>query len=152
MTELKGSRTAGRILALLGLAVAPGLGVATASADGFRLIVNSSNSVQEIGRAEVAQCYMGGTRRWANGQLLVPIDQSTKSEVRRAFSQEVLQLDVEAVQVQWIRAITLGKGRPPLAAAEADVIETVAKDPRVIGYVSADAVLPPSVKVIAVRN
>jgi ABC-type phosphate transport system substrate-binding protein len=151
MTELKGWRRAGRILALLGLVVAPGP-VATASADGFRLIVNSSNSAHEIPRAEVAQCFLGGPRRWANGQVLVPIDQSTKSEVRRAFSQQVLLLDVEAVQVQWIRAITQGKGRPPLSASEADVIETVGKDPRMIGYVSADSELPPSVKVITVRD
>ena len=72
--------------------------------------------------------------------------------MRKAFSQQVLQLDVEAVQVQWMRAIVAGKGRPPLSAAEDDVIEAVAKDPRMIGYVSADIALPPNVKAISIRE
>ena len=152
MTQLKGWGRAGRMVALLSLAVTPGLGAATASAEGIRIIVNSGNPVHEMARTEVAQCYLGGQRRWANGQLLVPIDQSTKSEVRKAFSQQILLLDVEAVQVQWMRAIGAGKGRPPLSAAEDDVIEAVAKDARMIGYVSADIALPPNVKAISIRE
>lgn len=100
----------------------------------------------------MAQLFLGGSRRWQNGTLVVPIDQSAKSDVRKAFSQQVLQLDVEAVKIQWMKAIVAGKGRPPLSASEEDVIETVAKDSRVIGYVSADAALPPNVKTLAIRE
>lgn len=152
MTELKGWGRAGQMLALLSLAVAPGLGATTASAEGFRLIVNSGNPINAMARGEVAQCYLGGPRRWASGLQLVPIDQSAKSEVRKAFSHGVLQLDVEAVQMQWMKAIVQGNGRPPLSAGESEVIEAVGKDPRMIGYVSADITLPPTVKAIALRD
>lgn len=152
MAQLKGLWRAGRTLVGLGLAWTAAFSTTRASAEGFRVIVNGSNPVNEMARTEVARCYLGGQRRWANGQLLVPIDQSTKSEVRKAFSQQVLQLDVEAVQVQWMRAISAGAGRPPLSASEADVIEAVGKDPRVIAYVSADTVLPPNIKAIAIRE
>ena len=150
--RIKGRWRLVRALACLGLTFTASFSSATASAEGFLIIVNGKNPVSEMPRAEVAQCYLGGQRRWANGQLLVPVDQSTKSEVRKAFSQQVLKLDVEAVKVHWIRAITAGEGRPPLSASEADVIDTVAKDPRAIGYVSADTVLPPNIKAIAIRE
>lgn len=152
MSEVKVLWRASRMLALIGLVLTPGLGATTASAEGFRVIVNSTNQVNEISRSEVAQCFLGGQRRWASGKVLVPIDQSAKSAVRKSFSQAVLQLDVEAVQVQWMKAIVAGNGRPPLAAAEAEVIEAVAKDSRMIGYVSADVELPPNVKAITVRD
>lgn len=51
-----------------------------------------------------------------------------------------------------MKAIVAGKARPPLSASEADVIETVGKDPRMIGYVSAAAALPPYVKTVALRE
>ena len=153
MAQPKRSWRAGRILGSLTLAYAATLSsTATASADEFRLIVSSANPTNEIAPTTVAQCYVGGYCRWSNGQPVVPIDQSTKSAVRKAFSQQVLQLDVEAVQVQWMRAIVAGKGRPPISASEADVIESVAKDPKMMGYVSADAALPPNVKTVAIRQ
>ena len=146
------TRQAVRMIGALTLTCAAALSAtSTASADGFRLIVSSANPTNEIARATVAQCYLGGYCRWSNGRPVVPIDQSAKSDVRKAFSQQVLQLDVQAVQVRWMKAIDAGKGRPPISASEADVIESVAKDPNMLGYVSADAVLPPTVKTVAVR-
>lgn len=88
MAQPNRSWRAGRMIGALTLACAVALSsTATASADGFRLIVNSSNPANEISRTEVAQCFLGGLRRWSNGQMVVPIDQSAKSDVRKAFSQ-----------------------------------------------------------------
>jgi hypothetical protein len=41
-----------------------------------------------------------------------------------------------------------GRGRPPFTASEDGVLKTVGKERWMIGYVSAEAVLPPSVRAV----
>jgi len=125
---------------------------AEAQDSGYRLIVNASNPVTELSRDEVARWYLGRSRAWPDGERVIPLDQSTKSEIRAAFSQGVLGLSVEAVQTHWMKVLISGRGDPPFVGTEADIIGHVSKSPRVIGYVSAGTALPPTVKVVALRN
>lgn len=118
----------------------------------FRLIVNSANSVTEMSRGDVAQSYLGVRHVWPNGEVVVPLDQSTNSPVRAAFSRDVLRVTVEGVQTHWMRAIMAGRGRPPFVASEAVILERVAKDAHLLSYVASDGPLPPGVKTIALRD
>jgi len=136
------------LVALSALAAAP----TKASSGGFQLIVSAANPSNGLSRAEVAGCYLGETRQWPNGDQVVVLDQSAKSPVRAAFSQAVLGRTVDAVQIHWMKLITAGRGRPPLTASEEDIVNLVAKERRMVGYVSADIVLPPSVKVVPVKD
>jgi hypothetical protein len=119
-----------------------------AESTGFRLVVHAGNPASALSRAEVAQYYLGSRRE---GEALIAVDQSTKSPVRAAFSQGVLHLSVEAVQAHWMKAIVAGRV-PPFTATEEDVLKMVAKEKRMIGYVSADTPLPPDVKVVTLRD
>jgi len=121
-------------------------------ASGYRLIVSASNPVNTLSRTEVAGCYLGERRQWPDGEPVVVLDQSAKSTVRAAFSQEILGKSVDAVQTHWMKIIMAGRGRPPLTASEEDIINMVAKEKRVVGYVSAEAPLPIGVKAIPVRD
>ncbi len=136
------------LLALNAMAPVP----TKASSGGFQLIVSAANPSNGLSRAEVAGCYLGETRQWPNGDTVVVLDQSAKSPVRAAFSQAVLGRSVDAVQIHWMKLITAGRGRPPLTASEEDIVNLVAKERRMVGYVSADVVLPPSVKVVQVKD
>lgn len=123
-----------------------------ASSGGFQLIVSAANPTNGLSRAEVAGCYLGETREWPNGDQVVVLDQSAKSPVRAAFSQAVLGRSVDAVQIHWMKLITAGRGRPPLTASEEDIVNLVAKERRMVGYVSDEVALPPGVKVVPVRD
>jgi hypothetical protein len=83
---------------------------------------------------------------------VVPVDQSAKSVVRAAFSQDVLGLSVDAVQTHWTKSIHAGGSLPPVTASEEDVLRMVAKEKRMMGYVSAEAELPEGVKAIEIRD
>ena len=150
-------KTTRRVLGSLGtaaLALAAALAPCGAEAQdaGYRLIVSASNPITELSREEVARWYLGRSRAWPDGERVIPLDQSTKSEVRAAFSHAVLGLSVEAVQTHWMKILLSGRGDPPFVGTEADIIGHVAKSPRVIGYVSAATPLPPTVKAVALRN
>jgi hypothetical protein len=95
---------------------------------------------------------MGQRLQWRDGQPVVPIDLSVTSPVRASFSKDVLGLSVEAVQMHWMKLITAGRGRPPYTASEEDVLKTVGKERWMIGYVSAEAVLPPTVRNVPLRE
>jgi hypothetical protein len=125
---------------------------ARGSSAGYLVIVSASNPASWLSRAEVASCYLGERRQWPDGGVVVVLDQSLKSPVRAAFSQEVLGQSVDAVQSHWMKLITTGRGRPPLTATEEEIVSLVAKERRMVGYVSAELTLPPSVKAVPVRD
>jgi ABC-type phosphate transport system substrate-binding protein len=125
---------------------------ARASAGGYQFVVNAANPATYLAREDVVKSYLGERRRWQNGDPVVPLDLSATSPLRAAFSQEVLGRSVDAVRIHWMRLIASGRARPPVTAAEEDVLETIAKDRRAIGYVSSEAVLPADVKAVPLSD
>jgi hypothetical protein len=125
---------------------------ARSASSGYVIIVSASNPVNALSRTEVAGCYLGERRQWPDGEIVKVVDQSAKSTVRAAFSQEILGRSVDAVQTHWMKLIMAGRGRPPLTASEEDIVDMVAKEKRLVGYVSVDAVLPPEVKAVPVKD
>jgi len=90
---------------------------------------------------------------WTNGQPVVPVDQTEDTEVRKVFCKRVLGRDVPSVKGYWQQAIFAGKKFPPLEKAnDAEVAAFVAANPNAIGYVSALAFLPATVKVVRVEE
>jgi len=90
---------------------------------------------------------------WKSGDPVVPVDQLEDADVRKLFSKLVLGRDVKTVKGYWQQAIFTGKSFPPVEkATDADVAAFVAANPRAIGYVSATAVLPSTVKVVRVDD
>lgn len=117
----------------------------------FRVIVHSTNPIGALGRDEVAKMFMKKIAAWRTGQSVVPVDQSEDAEVRRQFSARVLGRDVGAVKGYWQQAIFTGRSFPPVEkGSDAEVTAFVGTNPNAIGYVSASAVLPSSVKVLKV--
>ena len=144
-----------RRLIIAGLAAFLSLSTAQAAltADlAVRIIVHPQVKGTQIPRAAVAAIFLKQAPRWSDGSPVVPVDQSVKSPVRSAFSNRVLGQPLMDVQIYWQRKMSVGLTPPPVKTSDEEVIAFVASTPGSIGYVSAGAAVPESVKAIEVLN
>ena len=119
----------------------------------FKIVVNSANSVSEISKAQLARVFLKHSTTWINGQPVVAVDQAPSSPVRAAFSEAILDRNINAVKSFWQRQIFSGQGvPPPEKASDAEVLEYVARNPGAVGYVSAGAQVNGNVKVLQVTS
>jgi ABC-type phosphate transport system substrate-binding protein len=122
-----------------------------AAQESFKVIVNAKVNGRTIPKATLAQIYLGEVERWSDGHPIVPVDLSTTSGVRATFSQAVLGMSVFNVRGYWMRTMGIGR-RPPLSRSSDDeVISFVSVRAGGIGYVSDSAVLPATVKAVAIE-
>lgn len=144
-----------RISAFLALAVGVAAqgGAGPARADGaqFRVIVNLANATSAVDRRFLADAFFKKTTRWADDDVIRPVDLAPGSAARRAFSEEVLRRSVEAVKSYWQQAVFSGHGVPPVELdSESDVVKFVLKNRGAVGYVSSRTDTS-GVKVLVVR-
>lgn len=108
----------------------------------FVLIVNSSNPVASLSKAEVTRLFLKKTSRWDSGEKALPVDLPEDSPVRELFSREVLEKDVATVKNYWQQQIFSGRSSPPVVkSTDREVIDYVQGNAGAIGYVSASAPL-----------
>ena len=131
----------------LGLLLAPAAGAADTT---VKVVAHPAVPGTQIRRGTLADVFLGRTSRLANGQPIVPVDQSSQSSVRAAFSESVLAQPVAAVQAHWIREIH-NRRRPPLTrGSDAEVMAFVAANRGAIGYVSNSTAIDAGVKEVQV--
>jgi|SRR5438105_3065232 len=117
----------------------------------LRVIVHAGNPVTTLLRAELSDMFLKKVAAWKGGDPVVPVDQTEETDVRKLFSRRVLGRDIQSVKGYWHQAIFSGKSFPPVEKAnDAEVTAFVAANRHAIGYVSAAAVLPGTVKVVRV--
>ena len=146
----------GRLILAAALPVAL-LAVPLGAADAeFKVVVSPSSPVSSLERREVARMFLRRLSRWPDGKDVVPVDQSSRSEARAAFTRQVLGAEgldkMSSVENFWQQQVFSGRGvPPPIKAGDTEVIAFVASTPGAIGYVSktADA---SRVKTIALTN
>ena len=126
-------------------------GIAPAAED-FQVIVNASSAAAEIERAEVARFFLRQSLKWTDGQAVLPVDQSSRSAVREAFSRGVLKQPMPAVDTYWQRQIASGRALPPpVKTSDAEILAYVASTPGAIGYVVGGMNLTPGVKLLRLK-
>jgi ABC-type phosphate transport system substrate-binding protein len=143
-------RTLGLALALaLGLAARP----APAQEAAYLVIVNAANPASELARVDVSRWFLKQSTKWPDGRVVVPLDQSARSEVRAAFSQGVHRQSIQAIETYWQKQIFSGRTVPPFVkVGDAEVMAYVAGNASAIGYVSGSASLAPGVKAVKIRD
>jgi ABC-type phosphate transport system substrate-binding protein len=132
------------VLAILAAGAAP---VVSAEAR-FRVIVHPQVKGSQIPRAALSSIFLKQAPRWGDGSEVRPVDQSVRSSVRRAFCGEVHQQGIAEVQYYWQRKMARGVMPPPVKTSDQEIVAFVASTPGAIGYVSAEAPLPASVKAV----
>lgn len=136
--------------ALFAAALATGL-ASSAQAQGYKVIVNASIADRSISRAKLSRLFLKQDGKFPEGQAAVPVDLNASSPAREAFSKAVLGRGPGPVKTYWQQQIFAGRASPPIEkSSDADVIAFVASTPGAVGYVSSDASLGESVRIIAV--
>jgi ABC-type phosphate transport system substrate-binding protein len=139
------------VLAVLVAAVLAAGVVPLASADArFRVIVNPQVKGTQIPRAALSSIFLKRASKWGDGSEVRPVDQSVRSPLRMTFTADVLQRDMIEVQIYWQREIATGHVPPPVKSSDEEIVSYVASTPGAIGYVSAQTLLPGTVREVAV--
>lgn len=140
--------TTGALAALLCLA---GAEAGLSQEHPYKLIVNAANPARQAKREQVAALFLNRSARWSHGPAGSAVDQSARSTLREAFSQDVLGKPVVAIQSYWQQRILAAREvPPPVKASDAEVIGHVAKNEGGIGYVGEGTTLPAGVKLLRV--
>jgi ABC-type phosphate transport system substrate-binding protein len=117
----------------------------------FKVVVNPSNPVAVLPRAELARMFLKKVSAWPDGTALVPVDQSRTSPTRVAFSAAVIGKPADAVAAYWQTLVSAGHDTPPeVKHSDQEVLELVRRTPGAVGYVSGEAPLD-RVKALAIR-
>jgi len=137
-----------RVLSAMVLAMAIS---AFASAAGFKVIVNSSNSSAKISKTDLNAVFLKKMVKWSDGTPAAPVNQAKKSPVRDSFTTTVHGKSVAAVDSYWQQQIFSGRDVPPAEkASDADVVAFVKANAGAVGYIS-DSAPTAGVKVISVE-
>ncbi len=124
---------------------------AAVNAQSYKIIVNTSNSVTSLTKAEASNYLLKKRSTWSSGTEVAPVDLVAKSSVREAFSKEIHGKTTAQVRAYWQQSVFSGKETPPREMETDDkVIEFVKANAGAIGYVSAGANTT-GVKVITVN-
>jgi ABC-type phosphate transport system substrate-binding protein len=122
-----------------------------ASADlRFQVVVHPAVEGSAIKRETLSSIFLGELSRWGTGVRVKPVDQSMRSPVRAAFTEEVLSRPFHGIQFYWADMIQKGVAPPPVKQSDAEVIKYVARTEGAVGYVSLGAVVPDTVKTLSV--
>ncbi|HXB56542.1 MAG TPA: substrate-binding domain-containing protein [Vicinamibacteria bacterium] len=136
----------------LGGLFTPGLRAATDKPT-CKVIVNAANPETTISTERLSSIFLKNVTKWDNGTPALPVDQSLTSPARIAFSKEVFDQPVVAIQAYWQEEIAKGReGPPPVKASDQEVTAFVAENPGAIGYVAAATTLPGSTKVLKLTH
>ncbi|HEX9190302.1 MAG TPA: hypothetical protein VGB87_24710 [Vicinamibacteria bacterium] len=137
-------------LAPLALALALTSAV-SASVTEFQVVVHPSVQGARISRANLAALFTGRTDRWGDKTKALPVDQSSRAPVRRAFASSVIGLSIGELQMFWQRRVVSDRVfPPPIKDSDDEVLLFVAANAGAVGYVTAGAAIPDDVKVVAV--
>ena len=116
-----------------------------------KIIVNSSNSITSISKAELSNIFLKKISKFKNGVAAIPVDQAPDSPVRKSFSSNYLKKSVSAVKNYWHQQLFSGSNVPPEEKkSDAEVVSFVKDNPGAIAYVSSKATLA-GVKTISVQ-
>lgn len=111
------------------------------------VIVHPSNAAS-MDKGVLADIFLGKSNQFPNGSDAVPIDLTDDNTEKAVFYGSVANKDLSQLSSYWSKLIFTGKGKLPKALDDVDeVLELVASNPSMIGYVDADS-LDDSVKVI----
>lgn len=105
------------------------------------IIVNVDSPATQVSREELVNLFLGRVRQLDNGVHIVPLDQMEGSKTRVRFYDRVLDKSESQMNSYWSRLIFSGKGRPPYAVADdREVLELIAANRNMLGYVRASSV------------
>ena len=122
------------------LVVLPLMLITISSQAEVTVIVHPSNSAN-IDAGAIKKIFMGKTSKFPGGGEAVPINLAEGNAVVDEFNDKLLGKNSSQLKSYWSKLVFTGKGTPPKeVASEQEVIDLIANNPSLIGYVPAAAV------------
>lgn len=119
----------------------------------YKVIVNAANPETSLSTERLSTLFLKNVKKWTNGMPVFPVDQSTTTPVRIAFSKDVFDQPVVAIQSYWEDQIAHGReGPPPVRGSDREVIAYVEANVGAVGYVSPETILSPQTKAMKVTR
>jgi len=113
--------------------------VPAAEGQSFVIVVNKANPVKSLTVTELRRIFLKQTRMWPHAESVVPVDWDATSEIRQAFSRQVLNRSVREMAEYWVQqSVTQGLAPPSTQKSSRAVLRFVAGVPGAISY------MPPS--------
>jgi ABC-type phosphate transport system substrate-binding protein len=123
--------------------------VATAARAELVVVVNPANPADSLSRREVVDLFMGRTQYFADGSLVLRLDQQPQSQERQDFYRGLVNKSVAEVNAYWAKLLFSGRASPPqVVDGNKAVLAAVRDNKNAIGYMDSAAV-DDSVKVVA---
>ena len=110
-------------------------GVPAAEGQSFVIVVNKANPVTSLSVTELRRIFTKQTRMWPHAESMVPVDWDATSEIRQAFSRQVLNRSVREMAEYWVQqSVTQGLAPPSTQKSSRAVLRFVASVPGAISY------------------
>ena len=107
------------------------------SSAGYKIVVNSSNSLSSMGKKEISKMFYKKTSKWSDGKMIFPVELFPESPVRIIFNKDIHGKKVSSVKAYWKKQIFSGRGvQPQEKKADLEVLDYIQNNPGAIGYVS----------------
>ena len=104
------------------------------------VVVHPSNQTS-LTQDDLVRLYTGKLSAFPDGAAAIPVNLADSVPLRAEFDQKALGRSSSQVKAYWSKLVFTGKGTPPKeVASDSEVLELVASNPNLIGYVSAGAV------------
>lgn len=100
------------------------------------VIVNAGRGVEYLSHEEIINIFMGRYRKLPDGGYVQPLDIKGDAPERRDFYKKLLDKSLAEINAYWARLIFSGRTSPPAVLdTQREVLEKIAHDPTVIGYI-----------------
>jgi ABC-type phosphate transport system substrate-binding protein len=127
--------------------------VDTAEKQAYQVIVNTANPETTVSTERLSALFLRNVRKWSSGMAVLAVDQSITAPARIAFSKDVFDQPVVAIQNYWADQMAHGReGPPPGKASDRDVVAYVDANAGAIGYVSPETILTARTKVLKITR
>jgi len=122
-------------IAATGVLVLLWASVPAAEGQSFVIVVNKANPVKSLSVTELRRIFTKQTRMWPHAESMVPVDWDATSEIRQAFSRQVLNRSVREMAEYWVQqSVTQGLAPPSTQKSSRAVLRFVASVPGAISY------------------
>ncbi len=103
------------------------------------VIVHPSNDVK-IKKVDIKKIFLGKAKTFRNGEPATPVNLVDSFNTRREFNKKLLKRSSNQVAAQWSKLEFTGTGTPPENIETTEMLELIANNPEMIGYVESQSV------------
>ncbi|WP_052380042.1 MULTISPECIES: phosphate ABC transporter substrate-binding protein [unclassified Pseudoalteromonas] len=104
------------------------------------VIVHPSNN-NDLNKSAITRLFLGKTKKFPDGTIAIPLNQDESKNITEEFNSKALKKSSSQLKAYWSKLVFTGKGTPPKNAEDNKaVLDIVAQNPNVIGYIRSDIV------------